>query len=229
MRLRFRSRARLKLKLFPSGGSGTSSDILKTSLLALKESADVFPPLKTAVGGVIALWDIAERATHSKTEARSIAERTQEILDVLADAIPEPSTIAPPMLESIDRFTVLLDQIRRALEQIEHAKTFSRIRHLNRNARTLAEMRSRLDEAYMDFVAASTLRLEVEHRGVNGKLIALQADVKEIRTVVNHTSGQHAFQIILLSNVFFGPDPARRIPPGISRPIVPPITGVYHQ
>ncbi|KAJ6451903.1 hypothetical protein C8R45DRAFT_1113249 [Mycena sanguinolenta] len=30
---------------------------------------------------------------------------------------------------------------------------------------------------------ASTLQLEVEHRGVNGKLIALHADVSEIHVV----------------------------------------------
>lgn len=35
-------------------------DLLSTSLLALKESADPFPPLKGVVGGVLALWDIAE-------------------------------------------------------------------------------------------------------------------------------------------------------------------------
>ncbi|KAF7375846.1 hypothetical protein MSAN_00474700 [Mycena sanguinolenta] len=196
MRFRFPSRARLKPKLLRSG-SGTRSDILKTSLLALKESADVFPPLKTAVGGVIALWDIAERATHSKAEGRSIAERTQEILDVLADAIPDASAIAPSMLESnIDRFTSLLDEIKSGLEQIEHAKTFSRIRRLNRNARTLAELRSRLDEAYMDFVVASTLRLEIEHRDMNGRLIALHADVLS----TSHTFGR---RISLLSNVLF--------------------------
>ncbi|KAF7375836.1 hypothetical protein MSAN_00473500 [Mycena sanguinolenta] len=187
MRFRFPSRARLKLKPLRSGGSGTSSDILQTSLLALKESADVFPPLKTAVGGVIALWDIAERAKYSETEARSIAERTQEILDVFADAIPDPSAISLPMLESIIRFTVLLDEIKNGLERIEHAKTLSRIRHLNRNARTLEEMKIRLDEAYMDFVAASTLRSEVQHHGVNEKLVALNADVNEIRTVVVET------------------------------------------
>jgi hypothetical protein len=35
-------------------------DASRTSLLALKESADAFPPLKAAVGGVLAVWDVAE-------------------------------------------------------------------------------------------------------------------------------------------------------------------------
>ena len=35
-------------------------DVLWTSLFALKESAEAFPPLKAAVGGAIAICDIAE-------------------------------------------------------------------------------------------------------------------------------------------------------------------------
>ncbi|KAJ7206175.1 hypothetical protein C8J57DRAFT_1534717 [Mycena rebaudengoi] len=82
-------------------------DVLWTSLLALKESADAFPPLKSTVGGVVALWDIAElasaqRAKHSRTDARDIALRTKDIVDLIADVVPDPSEIPPPMLLSID-------------------------------------------------------------------------------------------------------------------------------
>jgi hypothetical protein len=68
MRLPFPSRGRkppaptvkLKLKHSPSGTARALPDVVSTSLLALKESADAFPPLKSAVGGVLAVWDIAE-------------------------------------------------------------------------------------------------------------------------------------------------------------------------
>ncbi|KAJ6538050.1 hypothetical protein B0H19DRAFT_1270422 [Mycena capillaripes] len=74
--------------------------------LGKTSSADGFPPLKSVVSGVIALWDIAEHAKHSKTDALDIAQRTQAILDVVADAVPDGSRIATPMLESIQRFEV---------------------------------------------------------------------------------------------------------------------------
>jgi hypothetical protein len=45
-------------------GSSTLLDLLSTSLVGLKQSADAFPPLKSAVGGVLALWDIAEASVH---------------------------------------------------------------------------------------------------------------------------------------------------------------------
>jgi hypothetical protein len=69
MRLSFVSRGRkptsttVKLKSASVGVSSRSSslpDVVSTSLLALKESADAFPPLKSAVGGVLALWDVVE-------------------------------------------------------------------------------------------------------------------------------------------------------------------------
>jgi hypothetical protein len=41
-------------------GSAACSDIALTSLTALSDSADAFPPLKSVVGGVLALWKTAE-------------------------------------------------------------------------------------------------------------------------------------------------------------------------
>lgn len=35
-------------------------DVLWTSILALNDSADAFPPLKSVVGGVVAIWQVAE-------------------------------------------------------------------------------------------------------------------------------------------------------------------------
>jgi hypothetical protein len=62
---RFHFPARVKLKP-PCAGSAKSShvstfsDAMWTSLWALKESSDAFPPLKSVTGGVVALWEITE-------------------------------------------------------------------------------------------------------------------------------------------------------------------------
>ncbi|KAJ7193974.1 hypothetical protein GGX14DRAFT_477109 [Mycena pura] len=165
--MRFHSWARrvpfpnVKLKSLSSWTSATP-DLLSTSLLALKESADAFPPLKSAVGGVIAVWDIAQRAKHSKSDAHDIALRTRVILDVLADAVPDPASIPAPMLRSIERFTILLDDIRRSMEAIALTGGVSRIVHFNRNERVLQDIKARLDDAYRDFLAASALRVEAQ-------------------------------------------------------------------
>ncbi|KAJ7343863.1 hypothetical protein DFH08DRAFT_810403 [Mycena albidolilacea] len=167
------ARARLKLP-------NALPDVLWTSMLPLKESADAFPPLKSAVSGAIALYQIIEqvlscyelsffswsppkkRTRHSKADALDIALRVTKIMDVVADAVPDGSDISPSMTHSIDRFSVLLDEIRCAMEDLCRANKISRFMHLNRNERQLQEFKSKLDNVYRDFLAASTLRLEVQ-------------------------------------------------------------------
>ncbi|KAJ7664969.1 hypothetical protein B0H17DRAFT_1184576 [Mycena rosella] len=145
-----------------------AGDLLWTSLLALKESADAFPPLKSAVGGVVALYEIAERAKHCKADARDIAERTKVILDVIAEAVPDPSIITPPMLQDIERFTALLDEIWCSMQAITlTGGLLRRLVHLNRNERTIERIKARLDVAFSDFMAASALRVEVHSIQVN--------------------------------------------------------------
>ncbi|KAJ7750787.1 hypothetical protein B0H16DRAFT_1549078 [Mycena metata] len=147
----------------PSHTSNAFADISRTSLLALRDSADAFPPLKSAASGVVALWDIADRAKHCKSEARAIALRAKEILEVIADAVPDPSAIPDEMLLSIQRFTDLLDHIVSSIKSIAAAGGFSRVFHLNRNEEALLRIKSQLDNAYRDFNTASTLRTEILH------------------------------------------------------------------
>jgi len=164
---RFRFPYRVKLKppwvgSKTSHGGSTFSDAMWTSLWALKESSDVFPPLKSATGGVVALWEIAERAKYSRTDALDIALRTKEILDVIADSVPDGAAIPPPMLQSIERFTVILDEIRCKMEAIALTGRLSRVTHLRRNERTVQGMKAQLDDAYGDFLASSALRVEAQ-------------------------------------------------------------------
>ncbi|KAJ7750790.1 hypothetical protein B0H16DRAFT_845256 [Mycena metata] len=156
----------VKLK---SRRSEACADVLSTSLLALKESADAFPPLKSVVGSVLVLWDIAEGAKLSKAEARGIARRTETILKVIADAVPDPSSISAPMQLSINRFIVLLDEIRTKMERICLSGRISRVIHLNRNQATLREIKSQLDDAYSDVLAASILRGETQREEILGQ------------------------------------------------------------
>ncbi|KAJ7187856.1 hypothetical protein C8R46DRAFT_3041 [Mycena filopes] len=151
-------------------------DLLSTSLLALKESADAFPPLKSTVGGVVALWDIAKRAKRCKSDAADIAQRTEDIVCLIADAVPDPMAIPGPMLKSIEGFTYLLAEICATMEKIVLARWVPRVIYLNSTERTLQEIKSRLDDAYRDFQTASTLRVETQQAelAIRQKALALQ-------------------------------------------------------
>ncbi|KAJ7227953.1 hypothetical protein C8J57DRAFT_1252189 [Mycena rebaudengoi] len=158
-----------------------------------KESADTFPPLKSVVGGVVAIWDIAECAKHSRTDARDIAFRTKKIVDLIADAIPDPSEIPPSMLLSIDRFTLInsspssaLDEIRCGMEAIELSGSLSCLVHLNCHDRTIQGIKTRLDAEYRDFLAASALRAEVQ-QAANALIQAqMQSDMKMVSVSTVH-------------------------------------------
>jgi hypothetical protein len=87
---------------------------------------------------------------------------------VIADSVPDGAAIPPPMLKSIEAFTVyvllpiatrilifplsVLDEIRRNLEDIALTGRLSRIAHLRRNERTVEGMKTQLDDAYRDFL-----------------------------------------------------------------------------
>ncbi|KAJ6564567.1 hypothetical protein B0H19DRAFT_1286086 [Mycena capillaripes] len=66
------------------------------------------------------------------------------------------------MLLSIEKFPVLLDEIGCSMQVITLTGRVSRIVHLNRNERALQDIKSKLDDTYRDFLAASALRHEVQ-------------------------------------------------------------------
>ncbi|KAJ7359451.1 hypothetical protein DFH08DRAFT_846125 [Mycena albidolilacea] len=158
----------------------TLPDVLSTSLRALKESSDAFPPLKSAVSGVIVVWEIAERAKHSKADACDIAQRTEDILNVVADAVPDPSVISPAMEESLERFTILLDDIRRRMESMALTSVVSRALRLNRNERTLQGIKVQLDYAYRDVVASAVLRIEAQQTQLALQQAQTHCDITKI-------------------------------------------------
>ncbi|KAK7001886.1 hypothetical protein R3P38DRAFT_1774583 [Favolaschia claudopus] len=186
MRLSFRSgrrpllpRTKMKTRSpwFSSRASSTLLAVAVTSLHVLAQSADAFPPLKSVVGGVRALCDIAQRAKHFKVEAIEVALRSKDILDIIADAVPDGSQIPQPMLQSINRFTLLLDDVRLEMEQLARTGMTARLLHVDRNEQTLRSLRVRLDNAYQDLLAASALRVEVQQ----AQLVLVQSQLVEDR------------------------------------------------
>ncbi|KAJ7631601.1 hypothetical protein DFH06DRAFT_698239 [Mycena polygramma] len=204
MRFPFPSRAKIKLRPVLSHRPETLPDVLWTALTALQESADAFPPLKSAVGGVIAICNIAERAKRSRSEARYIALRTADILDVIASAVPDGSDIPPAMLKSMERFALLLDTVEREVKAITETGRRPAFLYLNRNESAIESIKTRLDDAYRDVATASTMRIEVGLRELSSETAAstswiqsqqvktstavqnLSAETKSIKTQLSH-------------------------------------------
>ncbi|KAJ7282495.1 hypothetical protein C8J57DRAFT_1295520 [Mycena rebaudengoi] len=135
-------------------------DAIWTSLTALKASSDAFPPLKSVVGAVIAIWEISQRIQYIKSEAFQLALRSVEILEILADAIPDPTIIPAPMLASIARFEEVLKDIIAVMSHFMHRSRIWRFIHLNRTEVTLSQFHWHLDNACRDFTLSSAVRVE---------------------------------------------------------------------
>ncbi|KAF7369346.1 hypothetical protein MVEN_00263200 [Mycena venus] len=162
----------------------------------------VFPPLKSAVGGVLALRDIAERAKHSKSDARDIADRTIKILAVIASTVPDRSVI-PQLLQSrIESLTDLLDEVRSSMETLAHTGGVSRLVHLNRNEGILQSIKARLDDEYRGFLIASALQVEAQQAELakrQTEITKQQTEITKQQTEITKQQAQLADQQLQLS------------------------------
>ncbi|KAJ6521658.1 hypothetical protein DFH09DRAFT_1331075 [Mycena vulgaris] len=155
-----------------------SSDSIRTSLNILRDSADVFPPLKSAVGGVLAVWDLADRVSTSDENARALAWRAVGILDAIYNAVggADSASISPGMLQEILKFEQLLREISAAMEGQLKAGRFRRVLHLRRHESQLAGFTSRLDASSEAFKIGSSTRVELVVNRVELRVDEIQAD-----------------------------------------------------
>lgn len=99
-------------------------DLLWTSLTALRTCADAYPPLKGAVGALVAILEISEvrnrkrywyyhgwdlnlvnqRIAHSKKDGCELGRHAVDVLKMLADVTSNRDAISEPMLASIVLF-----------------------------------------------------------------------------------------------------------------------------
>ncbi|KAG6811335.1 hypothetical protein H0H92_007956 [Tricholoma furcatifolium] len=140
------------------------SDIAKTSLRVLLESADACPPLKSACGGVLA------RVKGSRSDAEALALRCTDILCIVADCIPDPAEISPIMGAALERFTCIVTDVQAALDQIQHQSWNRRLVNLNRHENDLAALHRRLDDAQHDLMIAAALRTQADTKHVHKNL-----------------------------------------------------------
>jgi len=148
------------LRCRPRRFSSASCDVTLTSLRALKESADLFPPLKGAVGGVLALWDIVERVKRSKKRARDLRSRAIDVLYALNDAVEDPVHIPLGLRLGVDRFELLLNDICNSMEPLTKPSRRSWLLHMNRDEDMFETFDRRLNEASQCFVIGTVTRIE---------------------------------------------------------------------
>ncbi|KAJ7438868.1 hypothetical protein FB451DRAFT_1303067, partial [Mycena latifolia] len=95
-------------------------DAVRTTLELVESSADVCPPLKSAVGAVVAVCRLTDRVAASAADAEALAWRAVEILDEIYNSVGArtPGAIPPHLLQWQLHSIVLLTEIRDAMGDI---------------------------------------------------------------------------------------------------------------
>ncbi|KAJ7909049.1 hypothetical protein B0H13DRAFT_1878068 [Mycena leptocephala] len=148
-----------------------SPDAIRTSLTLLKESTDVFPPLKSA------------RVSTSDEDARVLAWRAVSILDAIYNAVGEgtSATISPGMLQDVLKFEELLHEISTAMEAHLKPRWARRMLRLRKRESQLVRFTSRLDAASEAFKIGSSSRVEVVAEKIQGSSSRVEVAVEKIQ------------------------------------------------
>jgi len=207
-RLRFRRRK-------PPERQSTTSTLQNATLItltALKESSDAFPPLKSTVGGVVHIWELCRKVKSNQAECLALWSRVMEILNMIADAVPDGTRIPPDLLVRIENFTCVLDDIQTFMESLRHRKYLNRLLRHKEDEGRLNDLNRQLDDAFRSFSLISSMKIEmiVSSLEESGKALGNRLDVLSDSVKCGHEDAMalirqkdHQFQKQLMLLVLF--------------------------
>ncbi|KAJ7740457.1 hypothetical protein DFH07DRAFT_965345 [Mycena maculata] len=164
-------------------------DAIQIFIHLLNKSADACPPLKSAAGGVLAVWDLADRVSASDGNAQVLAWRALDILDTIYNAVGDGSHRIPPgMLPEIQKFEKLLLEISAAMEAQLKPGWARRVLHLRRHESELARFTSRLIAVSEAFKIGSSARVELAVDKIQGSSTRVELAVVKIQADVSSTA-----------------------------------------
>ncbi|KAJ7602893.1 hypothetical protein FB45DRAFT_964523 [Roridomyces roridus] len=152
----------------------TSSDALdatKVTLRVIQASADAFPPLKSAVSGVLVVLDLTENVRSNKKGCKHIATRAAQLVQDIWSQTKDLDIVLPSEVkESIRQIRKLLKEIKAFLEELNKENLFQRLARQERNKTRIGEYGRLLDEATMHF----SINLELSLHRLHAKSAAAQ-------------------------------------------------------
>jgi len=138
-------------------------DAIRTLLELVEQSADVCPPLKSAVGAVGGLCNLADRLAASDANADALGLRVFTILKTIHNSIDLEKPVPQDLLHSIVQFEQLLIEIQTAMEVLAKENHFLHVLRLRRNESQLVKFTARLELLAEEFtigtMAAQTVSL----------------------------------------------------------------------
>ncbi|TDL14959.1 hypothetical protein BD410DRAFT_845609 [Rickenella mellea] len=117
-------------------------------LTALVQSADVFPPLKSAVSFLLQVHDICEKMKSNREGADELRLRVEGVRGYIVEAFQEEEDMSIELYDALVQFDNALTSILVAVDNVRWRKTrVSRLAFSARDAETLRTVKQRLDDA----------------------------------------------------------------------------------
>ncbi|KAJ7898045.1 hypothetical protein B0H13DRAFT_2275795 [Mycena leptocephala] len=138
----------------------------KVALDAIQASADVFPPLKSAVSAVIVLLELREKAKSNKKGCEHIAKRSAQLVqDIWRQTKDFGVALPAEVLGSVVEIEKLFIEIEKFFEELTKENLWERLTRGDRNKSQVEEYGRLLDEAMLHFsinLELGTHRLHLE-------------------------------------------------------------------
>lgn len=178
--------------------------LVKDFVAGLRESADAFPPLKSVVGGVLYIWQLAEQVKSNRKQAEALAERAKELVTLVTDLmrlIDNPENMPPDMCLALELFASTLTEISTFMEQLSHQKGISRFLDRSKHQEQLSQYALRLSEVERDFQLCSIVRLEQRLYGLGRDIsehCAVGRDIHSQMTLMDRKIQTLSFLVVFL-------------------------------
>ncbi|KAF7325643.1 hypothetical protein MKEN_00414200 [Mycena kentingensis (nom. inval.)] len=141
-------------------------DCTVLALELTRDSADVLPPLKSVVGGILNLLTIVERCSLCSERTEHLARRATMVLDLIKKADVRVQQLDADLLQDIRRFEMILHKLSLCLQSTGRRSKLVRMLRLRSNERML-------DSLALEFEAAAealTIRMTAVQTAALGHL-----------------------------------------------------------
>ncbi|KZV67280.1 hypothetical protein PENSPDRAFT_688266 [Peniophora sp. CONT] len=169
-----------------------AKEILVLSLQALFESADAFPPLKSAVGGLLFLTTQVELVSGNQEQIADIYAQIDAFAASLESAIPDATTLSSAHEAAILALAQDIGAVCVEAEMIAHQRPFMRFVRAKRHSAVSGRLMKKLDRANESFMRTMLASTEVKTSGIlvcaqllREEVHGVQASVQAVREGVH--------------------------------------------
>ncbi|TDL16270.1 hypothetical protein BD410DRAFT_642783 [Rickenella mellea] len=155
------------------------------ALTALMQSADVFPPLKSAVGFLLQVHDICERMKCNREGADELRIRVESIRDYVADAFQDEKDVGSELYSTLIRFDQSLTNLLIAVDRIRWRRSrVLRFAHAVQDAESLGCVKERLDDSTKLLMLIITMHHVKALRSISTTVDKTELSVARVESLV---------------------------------------------